>query len=96
MLSDDVQDLYKSHSRHNIRPKLGEISEILKSETGRYSKIFVVVDALDECAEDKGSRESLLNELRKLQPIASLMVTSRFIDSIAREFEGMLQLENGD
>lgn len=92
-LSNDVQDLYKSHSRHNTRPTLGEVSKILKSDTGRYSRIFVVVDALDECPEDTGSRESLLKELRALQPILNLIVTSRFIDTIAREFNGMIQLE---
>jgi hypothetical protein len=53
----------------------------------------MVVDALDECPEGKGSRESLLRELKALQPIVSLMVTSRFIDTIAREFQRAIQLE---
>jgi hypothetical protein len=92
-LSDDVQALYKLHSRKGTRPTLSEVSKMLQSETGRYLKIFVVVDALDECPEDNGSRKSLLKELRALQPTINLMVTSRFIDTIAREFKGMIQLE---
>lgn len=92
-LSNDVQGLYKAHRRHNTRPPLSEVSKILKSETSRYSKVFVIVDALDECPEENGSRESLLRELRALQPIANLMVTSRFIDTIARQFNGTIQLE---
>jgi hypothetical protein len=43
--------------------------------------------------EDNGSRKSLLKELRALRPTINLMVTSRFIDNIAREFKGVTQLE---
>jgi hypothetical protein len=92
-LSNDVQALYKLHSRKCTRPTLSEVSKMLQSEAGRYLKIFVVVDALDECPEDNGSRKILLKELRALRPTINLMVTSRFIDNIAREFKGMTQLE---
>lgn len=91
--SNDVQALYKLHSRKGTRPTLSEVTKVLQSETGRYLKIFVVVDALDECPEDNGSRKGLLKELRALLPTVNLMVTSRFIDTIAHEFKGVTQLE---
>jgi len=92
-LSSNVRDLYKDHNRRGTRPALSEVSKILRSETSRYSKIFVIVDALDECPEAGRSRAILLTELRALQPTVNLMATSRFLDSIAREFEGVIQLE---
>jgi hypothetical protein len=92
-LSNNVQDLYKDHRRRGTRPALSEVSRILRSEAGRYSKIFVIVDALDECPEAGRSRAILLTELRALQPTVNLMATSRFLDNIAREFEGAIQLE---
>lgn len=92
-LPNDVNDLYKRHINRRIRPTLEEVSSILQSEVSRYSKVFIVVDALDECTEDDRSRASLLMELHGLQPTVNLMVTSRFVDNIAHEFKGTTSLE---
>lgn len=89
----DVHDLYSSHIAQGSRPTRGEISKCLQSEIKIFSRIFIIVDALDECPEDKRSRAILLNELRALQPKANLMVTSRFLDNIACEFAGITRIE---
>ncbi|KIN08970.1 hypothetical protein OIDMADRAFT_110360, partial [Oidiodendron maius Zn] len=90
-LSGEVKDLYRTHIRQHSSPTLSDMSKILQSEIGRYSKIFVVVDALDECPES--NRSAMLKELRALQPTINLLVTSRFLDSIANDFEGATRLE---
>ena len=90
-LSSEVKDLYRTYIRQRSSPTLSDVSKILQSEIGRYSKIFVVVDALDECPES--NRSALLKELRALQPTINLLVTSRFLDSIANDFEGATRLE---
>lgn len=90
-LSSDVKDLHRSHIRQRSPPTLSGVSKILQSEIGRYSKIFVIVDALDECPES--NRSAMLKELRALQPTINLLVTSRFLDSIANDFEGATRLE---
>jgi hypothetical protein len=90
-LSTEVRDLYSTHVRQNSSPTLDEVSEILQCEIARYSKIFVVIDALDEYPE--GDRSTLLKKLRELRPTINLMVTSRYLDTIANDFEGSPQLE---
>jgi len=59
----------------------------------RISKVFIVIDALDECPESNRTRESLLAEIRKLQPTIHLLITSRHILAIKREFEQAAQVE---
>jgi hypothetical protein len=90
-LPTEVRDLYSTHVRQNSSPTLDEVSEILQCEIARYSKIFVVIDALDEYPE--GDRSTLLKKLRELRPTINLMVTSRYLDAIANDFEGSPQLE---
>ena len=90
-LSTEVRDLYSTHVRQNSSPTFDEVSKILQGEIARYSKIFVVIDALDEYPE--GDRSTLLKKLRELRPTINLMVTSRYLDAIANDFEGSPQLE---
>ena len=91
-VSKAAKELYEKHVDRNTRPTLKEISKILKEEMEKFKKVFVVVDAMDE-SPDEWSRVTLLQELRALQPTVNLMATSRFLDSIALEFEGAPMLE---
>jgi hypothetical protein len=92
-LPTEVRDLYSTHVRRNTAPTLDEVQKILQTEIARYSKVFVVIDALDEYPE--GDRPTLLKRLRELRPTINLMVTSRYLDAIANDFEGSPQLEIG-
>src|SRR3981189_160315 len=92
VIDDDVKKLYKENIDKDTRPNLREVSKILKKEIHKYKKVYVVVDALDECTDDY-SRETLIEQIRGLQPTVSLMATSRFFDSIARIFAGASILE---
>jgi hypothetical protein len=80
-LGDDVKNLYRKHVDRNTLPTLAEVEMVLSREVGRYQKVFIVVDALDECLWS--SRMDLLRNLQVLQPRVNLLVTSRFDDSIA-------------
>ena len=53
-----------------------------------YSITFIIIDALDECQARDGERKKFLAELFNLQaPTATnLLVTSRFIPEIEKEF----------
>jgi hypothetical protein len=76
-MSIEAKDLYKKHDERRTRPSVGEIMKVLRSEIGGYpkSKVFIVVDALDECREDV--RQGLVTQLEALRPSVQLMVTSR-------------------
>jgi hypothetical protein len=93
VISDDIVSLYRQHSKKQTRPTLDEMSKLLQSkvhhllEVCRLSEVFIIIDALDECPESNGTRDSFVAEIRKLQPITHLLVTSRHISTIEREFE---------
>jgi len=75
-LSDGIKDLHDRHLEKDTRPLVKEYSELLQSQSRLFSKLYIVVDALDECS-DSGRSKALLQELHKLQPTLRLLVTSR-------------------
>jgi len=90
---DDVKSFYKHHRDRRTRPTLDEFRQALRSEIKRYSKVFILVDALDECSEVDGTRIKLLSALRSLANTVNLLVTSRDLASIAQDFHGTKRLD---
>ncbi|KAF3916709.1 Ankyrin-1 [Dactylellina cionopaga] len=88
---DVVQALHREYEKGGARPPLGRIFEALLSVTALYSKVFFVVDALDEC----GCRTNLLSHLFNLQSKtgAKFFATSRFVPEITNFFERNRALE---
>lgn len=62
-------------------------------ELAAYSKVFVIVDALDECDEISGARRDLIIQLLRLPPNVSLMITSRDVPSIQHKLGHFCRLE---
>lgn len=87
-------DLYELHHPKGSRPLLSEVRQTFQSVIGRFSKVFVVVDALDECQGPDG-REKLLNEVAEFQTEngLNLIVTSRPVPEILSKFEGCRKRE---
>jgi ankyrin repeat protein len=94
-LPDSVKSLHDKHKDKRTRPSLAEISKALQSVAAMYSRVFIVVDALDECQASNGCRARFLLEIFNLQAKcqASLFATSRFIPEITEKFEGSIALE---
>ncbi|KAL9105147.1 MAG: hypothetical protein Q9187_008807 [Circinaria calcarea] len=86
IVSNTLSNLYRKHTFHNTHPNLDELIKTTKSEFTSYTKVFVIVDALDECSEKDGTRENLLHNLRALG-ITNLLVTSRYVAWIGRMFD---------
>ena len=95
VVSDGLKTLYCHHVNHGTRPTLDEVFRMLQSEMNSYRQVFVVVDALDECAVENRSRQDLLSKLYTLQTshAINLMITSRSIPGITQEFQDCLELE---
>ena len=90
--SSQIKLFYKDHHEaRKIRPKLVDLIEALKSEIGTYSRVFIVLDALDECLHS--ARERFVKELQSLARNVNLMVTSRLLPSIEQQFQGVNRLE---
>jgi hypothetical protein len=70
--------LHKGHIRSKTRPTLSECTKLLRAAVDCFSKVRIVIDALDECPEANQARQSLLEEIGKLDGVSAL-VTSRNI-----------------
>jgi hypothetical protein len=94
-IPDSVKTLYNRHKNKRTRPSLDEILRILQSVVKVYSRVFIIVDALDECQISDGCRQRFLSSLFNLQAKcgANLFATSRPISSIKKEFKGNPMLE---
>jgi Cdc6-like AAA superfamily ATPase len=92
---DILRSLHKKHFAQDTRPSLDEIFDVLRSVCNEYVRVHIVVDALDECSNRNGERNQLLTKLHKLRDETSicLLVTSRFIPEIEKEFKAARILE---
>ena len=93
-LPQNVELLYQRHKSKGSRPSTTELSDTIKAVTRDSSRIFLVIDALDECT-GAGTRARLLKEIASLQDQTkvSFFATSRFLPDVLEEFKGQLTLE---
>ncbi|KAF3067912.1 26S proteasome non-ATPase regulatory subunit 10 [Trichoderma lentiforme] len=73
----DLRSLYAEHTKENTRPSIADIGSLLQNIVFSFSKVFIIIDALDECAEVDDVRSITLTELKKLQHRMLLLVMSR-------------------
>jgi Cdc6-like AAA superfamily ATPase len=94
-LPDTVKALHDQCRNKRTRPSIDELSRALQSVAAIYSRVFIIVDALDECEAADGCRARFLTEIFNLQTKtrANLFTTSRPIPEIVQHFEGSKQLE---
>lgn len=94
-IAQPVSDLYDHHRVRGSRPSVEELLDALQSVLAKYSKAYVVIDALDECEDRESTRSQLLKLCRDLQGQRDLrlMATSRHIADIADKFKGVPHLE---
>ena len=90
-----VKGLYDRHKTTDTRPSVEEFSSTLHAVVAMYSRVFIIIDALDECQSSDGCRARFLSELFDIQKrhAANILATSRFIPDIEKEFEGSVSLE---
>lgn len=93
-LSGSVKDLYDRHKPKQTRPSVDEILRSLQSVVAMYSRVFIIIDALDEC-QATDCRTRLLLELFSLQAKyrVNLFATSRDLPDISGNFQGNISLE---
>ncbi|ERF69237.1 hypothetical protein EPUS_09501 [Endocarpon pusillum Z07020] len=94
---DDFRKLYECHTNASSRPNIdkNELRSLLYSATETCAKVFIVIDALDECTDDV--RGELLSELFELQTKSnidvSFLATTRYMKNILEQFEDCTELE---
>src|SRR5579862_2268091 len=90
-ISSRIRDLHSKHSIRETQPSLAEISDLLVLESRSFSKLYVVVDALDECPAEANTQEKVLAVLHKLFNL-HLLITSRPHLDINSEFSSIQYL----
>ncbi|KAJ7151979.1 ankyrin repeat-containing domain protein [Mycena filopes] len=70
----EVRTVYQKHLEKKTTPSLAEVENIVHSEIG-MSKVYIVVDAVDEYPEEL--QQILLLTLAALGPTCNLLMTSR-------------------
>lgn len=92
---DGVKSLHDKHTGRRTKPSFDEISRVLQSVSTTYSRLFIVVDALDECQITDGCRTRFLAEIFSLQAKtgANIFATSRFDPEITQMFKESMSLE---
>ncbi|ORX96684.1 hypothetical protein BCR34DRAFT_578500 [Clohesyomyces aquaticus] len=99
-LAEPLTRLHKQHTHKGTRPSADEIYTALQSIISDLSTIYIVIDALDECRNDDGTRQGLLARIRDLKSKADVrfLATSRFLPDIVDEFKdsGRLEVQASD
>ncbi|KAK6337160.1 hypothetical protein TWF718_009944 [Orbilia javanica] len=98
-LPKDIERLYDRHNSKRTRPSLDDIAQTLKSVATLYSRVFVIIDALDECqsleSSSNGQRSRFLSEIFRLHVECGINIfaTSRPIPEITDIFRDCTKLE---
>ncbi|KAK2130441.1 hypothetical protein NOF04DRAFT_1142600, partial [Fusarium oxysporum II5] len=94
-LPESVNSLYGKHKKNATRPLVEELSATLQYVIELYTKVFIIVDALDECQALDDCRGKLLSEILRYQDrtAVNFFATSRPIPDITKFFQQTLCLE---
>lgn len=93
-LPASVKDLYNHHKGKGTRPSLDKISKVLQSVIRvYYSRVFIIIDALDECQASDNCRTQFIKGLFDFQKCgANIFATSRSIPDVTDKFDGSTRL----
>ena len=77
-LPDTIKSLYDIHKGKRTRPSFDEVSRAVQRAVTMYSRVFIIIDALDDCQVSHGYETTFMSELFNLQAKcgANLFATS--------------------
>ncbi len=70
-MPDEITGMYRRHKNRGTDPTLEDISTAVLTVLAIYSRTYIVIDALDECPDNRGARSQLTKTLRSLQTKAN-------------------------
>ncbi|KAF5648632.1 purine and uridine phosphorylase [Fusarium sp. NRRL 52700] len=90
-LPESIESLHRTRSRLSLK----DISETLLCVAERFSRVFVVIDALDECRTTDGTMTKFLKEIFDLQSKCQINIfaTSRPTPDVINLFKDCVSLE---
>jgi Cdc6-like AAA superfamily ATPase len=90
-----IKNLHERHRIKRTRPSFDEIVKALHFTIGLYSRVFIIIDALDECHVSNQGCNRFLSAVFGLQAQTqiNLYATSRFVPEITSQFERCMSKE---
>ncbi|KAK6340277.1 hypothetical protein TWF730_002041 [Orbilia blumenaviensis] len=103
-IPDVVQGLYKKCTSRKFRPHTDEIIAAIHSVSKLYTRVFFLIDALDECQVEEGCRTKLLSQVLEFHENLSVnfFLTSRYVADIQEKLNSKgtvalpIRAEDGD
>ena len=94
-MPEEILTIYNRHKSKSTRPSFEEVLEMLKYSIARLTRVYLIVDALDELGNAGQVRQNFIGRLRLLQDLYhfNLMTTSRYIPSLAQDFQNSLCID---
>jgi hypothetical protein len=91
----DLNMLYRSCQNDHSQPQHDQFAELLVTIANSYSRVYLVIDALDECSDVDRTRDKVISYVLDLHEKynISIFATSRFIPDIVAKFEPFSSVE---
>lgn len=87
-LPESLRCLFDDHKKKQTRPSWNGILDVFHSVIGAYSRVFVAVDAVDECPASGHCRMAFVEALLDLRAHGvNIFATSRFVPEITSKFD---------
>lgn len=95
---NDIVEVYTRHTKVKTRPLLGDYLRLLRLILDDFSRVYIIIDGLDECSEANSTRSTFLAGVNAVRRQTCTFITSRYLPSIETELHGVprLQLEADD
>ncbi|RBA14494.1 hypothetical protein FPRO05_03286 [Fusarium proliferatum] len=95
VMPESIKLLYERHRTKGSPPSLEDVSSNLLSTAKLFSRVFIIIDALDECRTTDGTQTEFLEEIFKLQlhSNTNVFATSRPIPEVKDQFQTSITLE---
>lgn len=94
-IPENILKMYQRHHGKGTKLSPEEVVDMIGSLMARLSRVYIIVDALDEVGNAGQVRQTLIRRLRPLQDLHhfNLMTTSRYIPSLALDFHQPLCMD---
>ena len=92
-LSDGISKLFDSLASRRFTPAQKDLIRLLKVESERFRRTYIVIDALDECTERHDTRSYLIYAILNSISNLRLLVTSREIATIENDLGKPVRLD---
>lgn len=87
----ELEFLLENHNSKKTRPTISELVRLLSTVVEKFTRVFIVIDALDEFFYEH--QNDLIAEMLRVKPSIDLLITSRDTLNVEFDPQNMCRLE---